>query len=56
MIADAEESILSTSNHKIAGIWAEPLLGVGGIVPLPDGYFKRLAELARKYGGLVVSD
>lgn len=31
-------------------------MGVGGIVPLPDGYFKRLADLTRKYNGLVISD
>jgi len=43
LISDAEEAILSSSNHQIAGVWAEPILGVGGIVPLPDGYFKRLA-------------
>lgn len=47
---------MSSSNQKIAGVWAEPIMGVGGVVPLPDGYFKRLAELTRKYGGLVVSD
>ena len=37
-------------------MFAEPILGVGGIVPLPDGYFKRLADLTRKYDGLVISD
>lgn len=31
-------------------------MGIGGVIPLPEGYFKRLAEVARKYGGLVVSD
>ena len=56
MIQDAEEAILSSSNGKIAGVWAEPVMGVGGLTPLPDGYFKRLADLTRKYGGLVVSD
>ena len=52
MIQDAEEAILSSSNGKIAGVWAEPVMGVGGVIPLPDG----LADLTRKYGGLVVSD
>ena len=31
-------------------------MGIGGVIPLPEGYFKRLAEVVRKYGGLVVSD
>jgi acetylornithine aminotransferase len=48
--------MLSTSNHKIAGVWVEPIMGVAGIVPMPDGYFAKLAELTHKYGGLVVSD
>lgn len=56
LIKDAEETILASSNGRIAGVWAEPVLGAGGIYPLPEGYFKRLAELTRKYGGLVVSD
>jgi alanine-glyoxylate transaminase/(R)-3-amino-2-methylpropionate-pyruvate transaminase len=56
LVSDAEETILSTSNHKIAGVWVEPIMGVAGVVPMPDGYFKRLADLTRKYGGLVVSD
>jgi len=56
LISDAIETIESTSNHKIAGVWAEPIMGVGGVVPLPEGYFKRLAEVTRKYGGLVIAD
>lgn len=31
-------------------------MGVGGVVPLPQGYFQKLATLTRKYGGLVVAD
>lgn len=31
-------------------------MGAGGIFPIPDGYFKKMADLTRKYGGLVVSD
>ena len=31
-------------------------MGAGGIFPLPDGYFKRMQQITKKYGGLVVSD
>lgn len=53
---DIEETILSSSNQRIAGVWAEPIMGIGGVIPLPEGYFQGLAKLARKYGGLVVAD
>lgn len=56
LLQEAEEHIRASSNHSIAGFWAEPIFGAGGVIPLPDGYFKRMAELTRKYGGLVVSD
>lgn len=31
-------------------------MGAGGMITLPEGYFKRIAEVTRKYGGLVISD
>ena len=46
----------TTSPGHIAGTWIEPVLGAGGIYPLPDGYFKRIADVTRKHGGLVISD
>lgn len=48
--------ISSSSNGKIAGFWAEPIMGAAGVIPLPDGYFKRMSDLTRKHGGLVVAD
>lgn len=56
LVKEAEDHIRACSNHKIAGLWIEPVMGVGGVVPMPDGYFKKMADLTRKYGGLVVSD
>lgn len=35
LIKDAEETILASSNGRIAGVWAEPVMGAGGIYPLP---------------------
>jgi 2,2-dialkylglycine decarboxylase (pyruvate) len=39
-----------------AAVIVEPVLSSGGIVPLPDGYFPRLTELAHDRGYLVVLD
>jgi 4-aminobutyrate aminotransferase-like enzyme len=31
-------------------------MGVGGIIPLPEGYMKNIFERVRRYGGLCISD
>lgn len=56
LMKDAEQTILASTNGKIGGVWVEPVMGAGGIVTLPQGYYKRLADLTRKYGGLFVAD
>lgn len=55
-VKDAEEQINCTAGKKIAGMIAEPVQGVGGINPLPAGYMPKMAELVRKYGGVVIAD
>ncbi len=35
---------------------AEPILGVGGFIVPPPGYFERAAEITRKHGGLFIAD
>jgi 4-aminobutyrate aminotransferase len=35
---------------------AEPILGVGGFIVPPPGYFERAVEIARKHGGLFIAD
>jgi 4-aminobutyrate aminotransferase-like enzyme len=35
---------------------AEPILGVGGFVVPPPGYFERVAEITRNHGGLFIAD
>jgi 4-aminobutyrate aminotransferase len=35
---------------------AEPILGVGGFIVPPPGYFERVAEITRKHGGLFIAD
>ena len=40
----------------VAAVIAEPVLGTGGIVPPPSGYFERLAEVCNRYGVLLILD
>ena len=53
---DIEELIMTTTTGEIAAFMAEPILGVGGFVVPPPGYFERAAEIARKHGGLFIAD
>jgi len=53
---DVEEVILTMTNGKPAAFFAETIQGAGGYIVPPPGYFQRVAEIVRKYGGLFISD
>jgi 4-aminobutyrate aminotransferase len=53
---DIEELIMTTTTGEIAAFMAEPILGVGGFIVPPAGYFERAVEIARKHGGLFIAD
>ena len=53
---DVEELIQTTTTGKIAGILAEPIMGVGGFITPPKEYFSIVADIVRKYGGIFISD
>ncbi len=53
---DLEEVIATTTNGKPAAFFAETILGVGGYIVPPPGYFQRAAEIIHHYGGLFICD
>jgi 4-aminobutyrate aminotransferase-like enzyme len=53
---DLEEVILTTTNGQPAAFLAETIQGVGGYIVPPPGYFQRVAEIIRRYGGLLIID
>ena len=53
---DVEELIMTTTTGEIAAFMAEPILGVGGFIVPPAGYFERVAEITRNHGGLFIAD
>ena len=55
-VADLEEVIVTTTNGKPAAFIAETIQGVAGYVVPPPTYFKKAAEVIRRYGGLLVID
>jgi 4-aminobutyrate aminotransferase-like enzyme len=53
---DIEELIMTTTTGEIAAFMAEPILGVGGFIVPPPGYFERAVEITRQHGGLFIAD
>jgi len=54
--SDVEEVIRTTTNGRPAAFIAETIQGVGGYIVPPHGYFQRVAEIIRSYGGLLIID
>jgi 4-aminobutyrate aminotransferase-like enzyme len=55
-VADLEEVIVTTTSGKPAAFIAETIQGVAGYVVPPPTYFKKAAEVIRRYGGLLIID
>ena len=53
---DVEELIKTSTSGKVAAVLAEPIQGVGGFITPPPEYFKIVAEIVRRHGGLFISD
>src|SRR3954452_4368215 len=53
---DIEELIQTETSGEIAAFFAETVIGAGGFIVPPPGYFEKAAAIARKYGGLFISD
>ena len=53
---DIENVIETTTTGQIAAFMAEPILGVGGFIVPPPGYFEKAYEITRRHGGLCISD
>ena len=53
---DIEELIQTETTGEIAAFMAETIIGSGGFIVPPPGYFEKASKIARKYGGLFISD
>lgn len=51
-----EELILAEGPDTVAAFIGEPVLGTGGIVPPPPGYWKAIQEVLNKYDILLIAD
>ncbi len=51
-----EEMILAEGPDTVAAFIGEPILGTGGIVPPPAGYWAKIQAVLKKYDVLLVAD
>jgi adenosylmethionine-8-amino-7-oxononanoate aminotransferase len=56
LIGELEATIAEHGAERIAAFIGEPVMGVGGMIPPPDGYWPRVQEVLRKHGILLILD
>lgn len=56
MAAELENTILREGADTIAGFFAEPVMGAGGVIPPSDGYFQAIKPILQKYGIPLIAD
>ena len=56
LVDELEQRILSEGPETIAAFIAEPVLGTGGLIPPPQGYFDGVQALLKKYDILLIAD
>jgi len=56
LVAELEQTIDEVGAERIAAMIGEPVLGVGGMIPPPEGYWPRVQAVLRAHGILLVLD
>jgi len=56
LAANLESRILQEGPETIAGMFAEPVMGAGGVIVPPENYFAMIQPILRKYGIPLVGD
>jgi 4-aminobutyrate--pyruvate transaminase len=53
---ELEATIIKEGPDTIAGFFAEPVMGAGGVIPPSKGYFQAVQPILKKYGIPLVAD
>jgi putrescine aminotransferase len=56
LVGELEQAIARHGAERIAAFVGEPVMGVGGMIPPPEGYWPRVQEVLRGHGILLVLD
>ena len=54
--AELEALILAEDPDTVAAMWAEPIMGAGGVILPPRTYFEKIQKVLKKYDVLLVAD
>ena len=55
--ADTLDDVLARHGDRVAAVVIEPLVqGAAGIITAPDGHLRRVAEITRRHGVLLIAD
>jgi 4-aminobutyrate--pyruvate transaminase len=53
---ELEETIIGEGADTVAAFFGEPLMGAGGVMVPPSGYWEKIQKVLRKYDVLLVAD
>lgn len=56
LASELEQQILDEGPETVAAMIAEPVMGAGGVLLPPRGYFAKVQEITRKYDMLFIAD
>ena len=56
LVGELEQTIAEQGSERIAAFVGEPVMGVGGMIVPPDGYWPRVQEVLRRNGILLILD
>ncbi|WP_062211084.1 aspartate aminotransferase family protein [Aureimonas sp. AU12] len=56
LVQELEDTIEAAGADTIAAFIGEPLMGAGGVMPPPEGYWARVQEVCRRHDILIVAD
>ncbi len=56
MASELEEVIAREGADTIAGFFAEPVMGAGGVIPPSEGYFQAIQPILKKHGIPLIAD
>lgn len=51
-----EEEVLRVGPERVAAVFAEPVIGAGGVLPPPEGYLEGVQAICEEHGILFVAD
>lgn len=56
LVEELEDAINENGPDQIAAFIGEPIIGVGGMIPPPDGYWEAVTEVLDRYGIMLILD